>query len=618
MKSSPTQGAPDAGAGADPCRWSRREVLGTVGAGVGAAAWLGLPGAAQGAAMNAPAKAGGGKVAAGWRSRAGTVFECHKQSAIGSRGMVVTNHPLASAAGAQILAEGGNAVDAAVAALFTLCIVEPQMVSILGGGLMHLRTPDGKHRIFDGLSVAPAAARPDMYQPLDGVEYDFRKVAANANSIGALSVAVPGNLAVWAAATERFGRLPLSALTGPAVRYARHGFPITPYLARAIKSQAKDVAATDAGLAQLLLPGGNPLSAGERLVQEEAARSLEIIARDGARALYDGELGQRVADYVSGKGGILTRADLRNYPMKERAPVRGTYRGFEIVGPPPPAAGGMLIVEMLNVLEGFDLKALGFGSADTVHLIAEALKLAFADRAMALADPEMVRVPVEKLTSREYADRRRKELDPKKARDWAAGIPAAESYDTTHVTVADSEGNVVSATHTVNGGFGSCLLVPGVGFIPDNYMFNLDPRPGRTLSIAPGKRVTSSQSPVMVLEGGKVRHALGLPGGLTIFGSAMQAIIDLVDHGMTLQEAVESPRVWTQGDELQVEEVIPEAVVAALRERGHRVQPKPRIGNGMNAVSFLDDGRIEGAACWRADGTPIGVSGGPAHADALR
>jgi gamma-glutamyltranspeptidase/glutathione hydrolase len=553
-----------------------------------------------------------------WRTSAGTTFKCRKQSAVASRGMVVTNHPLASAAGAQMLAEGGNAVDAAICAFFTLSIVEPMMVGVLGGGVFHLRTPDGKHTTFDGYSVAPMASRPDMYRPLNVEPFlDFTAVEDRENSVGAKAVGVPGNLAAWCHVAEKFGRFSLETLIEPAVRYGRHGFSVTPFLAASIARNQATIA-LDPNLAKLVMPNGKPLVAGDRLIQSEAADSLQTIAREGPRALYGGEIGRLFVDYVSSKGGYLSMEDLRRYEMVERDPVRGMYRGHEIIGPAPPAAGGVHIVQMLNVLEGFDLKSLGFGSPISVHLIAEVMKLAFADRAMALADPAFVLAPIETLTSKEYAAGRRPELDLQRARTWGPGIGTSESSNTTHVTVADADGYVVSATHTINSQFGSRLLVPGVGFIPDNYMFALDPRPGRALSIAPGKRVTSSMSPMMVLENGQVKYALGLPGGLTIFGNAMQAIVNLIDHGMSLQEAVEAPRIWTQGGALEVEDVIPERVRAELRSRGHDVVTKPNVGGGMNGIAIRSDGSIEGAACWRADGTPVGLAGGWAQLDEPR
>jgi gamma-glutamyltranspeptidase/glutathione hydrolase len=257
---------------------------------------------------------------------------------------------------------------------------------------------------------------------------------------------------------------------------------------------------------------------------------------------------------------------------------------------------------------------LGFGSPQTLHLLAEVMKIAFADRAAATADPAFVDVPVERLTSRAYAQERRERIDPACARAWSAGVQPAVSPNTTHVTVADDEGNVVAATHTINNLFGARFAIPGIGLIPNNYMNNFDPHPGRALSIAPGKRITTSQAPMMVLRDGEIVCALGLPGGLRIFGSAMQAIINLIDHGMTLQEAVEAPRVWTQGAELEVEEAIALPVRNALEQLGHRVSLVPHVAGGMNAIAFGDDGLLTGASCWRADGTPIAVAGGRARA----
>ncbi len=244
----------------------------------------------------------------------------------------------------------------------------------------------------------------------------------------------------------------------------------------------------------------------------------------------------------------MTLADLEAYAPIERAPIAASYRGFEVLGPPPPASAGVHIAQMLNILEGYDLRALGFGSADSCHLVAEALKIAFADRAVATADPNFVAVPVERLTSKAYAAERRALIDPERAQAWRPGVgPDREAADTTHLTVADADGMVVAATQTINGLFGACLRVPGFGLIPNNYMFNFDPHPGRALSIAPGKRCFTSMAPTMIAKDGRVLHALGLPGGLRIFPSAFQAVLNLIDHGMSPQEAVEAPRIWTEG-----------------------------------------------------------------------
>ena len=489
----------------------------------------------------------------GWRERAGAMVECEKRPASGSWGMAATNHPLASAAAVEALAAGGNAVDAAIAAMFTLYVVEPMSVGLLGGGTTHIRTPEGRHVVLDGLCTAPAAAHADMFAALPVERFSFTDVKDQRNSVGVEAFAVPGNLATLCEAANRFARLPLHALLAPATRHASSGFAVTPYLANSIAVDAADIA-RDAHTASLLMPGGEPLTAGARLVQAALAKTLLAVAEDGAAALHGGEIGRRLADHVARMGGLVTLEDLRGYRVVERDPIRGTYRGLEIVGPPPPASGGVHVVQMLNVLEGFEIAPLGFGTPAGLHLIAEVLKLTFADRTAVTADPAFVDVPVERLISKEYAGERRSDLDANRARHWAAGVAVSEATGTTHVTVADDGGWIVSATHSIGpGSFGAKVLVPGLGLFLNDYMSDFDPRPGRAQSIAPGKRPTSSQSPMIAIRDGKPVFALGLPGGLRIFGSAMQAILNLIDHGMSLQEAVEAPRLWTQGHDVEVE-----------------------------------------------------------------
>jgi gamma-glutamyltranspeptidase/glutathione hydrolase len=554
-----------------------------------------------------------------WRARAGTTFTCDKRPASGTRGMVVTNHPLASAAGAEMLAAGGNAVDAAIAALFTLCVVEPMMVGIFGGGMAHLRLADGRHTVIDGLSTAPSAARADLYRPVADTLPNYQETEGRENAIGAKAVAVPGTLKGWCETLVRFGTLPLADVMAPAIRHAARGFAVTPYLAECIAEVAGDLA-RDPEIARLYLPGGAPIEAGRRLVMGDLAESLRAIAAEGPALLHGGALGGIVADHIAKRGGCLTIDDLGDYRAIDRAVVRGIYRGYEIVGPPPPSSGGVHVIQMLNLLETYDVAAMGFGSADALHLIAEALKIAFADRAVATADPAFIDVPVAALTAKTYASDRRARLDMNRAQPWSAGVApgqlvAAESANTTHVTVADGDGNIVASTQTINSLFGARFIVPGTGIVPNNYMYLFDPHPGRALSIAPGKRITTSQSPLMALRDGKPIFALGLPGGLRIFGSAMQALVNLIDHGMTLQEAVEAPRLWTQGGPVEIEDGFPETVRAALRTRGHDIAVMPHVAGGMNAIQFDDDGAMTGAACWRADGTPIGIGGGLARAN---
>ena len=548
-----------------------------------------------------------------WRERAGTHFTCGKQSAHGRDGMVVTNHPLASAAGLEMLAAGGNAIDAAVACQFALTVVEPMMVGLIGGTTSHIRLADGSHTILDGMSAVPLAGRPDMFRPVPGAAPEVFDTIGQENQVGPKAVAAPGSLLAWCLALRRFGTMALGDVMQPAIRFATQGFTVTPYLSECIDSAAADLA-RDKLAAARLLPGGAALKPGARLIQADYGEALSLIARHGEGALHGGPLGDLVVECMEKTGGYVSRRDLTDYRVVERAPIRGRYRGWEIVGPPPPAASGVHITQMLNILEGFDVAGLGFGTADGVHLLAEVLKIAFADRAEASGDPDFVKVPVERIVSRDYADQRRKLLDIARATQWTGGLQAAEGQDTTHLTVADGKGNVVSTTQTINSLFGARFIVPGTGMIPNNYMNNYDPRRGNALSIAPGKRVTTSMSPMMALRDGKVRYALGLPGGRKIFPSALQALINLIDHGMELQEAVEAPRIWTEGPVLEVEHGIPAAVRQGLEARGHTLKIMPTVAGGMNAIQFHDDGTMTGAACWRADGTAAALGGGLARA----
>jgi gamma-glutamyltranspeptidase/glutathione hydrolase len=548
-----------------------------------------------------------------WRDRAGTTFDCRKRPASGSRGMVVSNHPLASAAGAEMLAAGGNAIDAAIATLFTLTVVEPMMVGIIGGGMAHIRLADGSHRFIDGQSTVPLAVKPDTYKSKPGSAHDVFDTVDDENLNGAKAVAVPGSLKAWCETLQRFGTMSLADVMQPAIKHAARGYTATPYLHECIADSVDDMR-KDEPISAIYLPNGEPLKPGERVVQAEYAETLKYIAQHGSAALYSGPLGAILVDYMKAHGGFIARDDLASYKTVERAPIRAAYRGWEILGPPPPAASGVHIAQMLNILEGYDIAANGFGTAETIHLLAEVLKIAFADRAAASGDPDYIKVPVQRLISKDYASERRRAIDVHRAQQWGAGVSQLESAHTTHMTAADAMGNVVATTQTINNLFGAKILIPGLGTVPNNYMNLYDPRPGHALSLAPGKRVTTSMSPMMALRDGRLAYALGLPGGKRIFPSALQALINLIDHGMSLQEAVEAPRVWTEGNALEVEFAVPEAVRAKLASWGHKVAAVPTVAGGMNAIQFGDDGMLTGAACWRADGTPIGLAGGLARA----
>lgn len=534
-------------------------------------------------------------------------FTTEKRPASGARGVIVTNAPLGSAAGAEMLAAGGNAVDAAVAAMLTLTVVEPMMVGIAGGGLSHIRLADGRHVVIDALSSAGAAMRADMYSPDPRAPANSMATLGRRNEVGPGAVAVPGNLRGWALMQRKYGRLPWGDVVEPAIRAAERGFTVSPYLQGAVREHQADMAA-DPEMARVFLPDGQPVSPGTRLTMPDYAEALRLIQREGCAALHGGALGQALIDTM-GEAGALTLADLADYQAIEREAIFGDYRGFTIAGPPPPASSGVHVVQMLNMLAHYDLAAMGFGSPETAALLAGVIRIAFEDRRAASGDPAFVQVPVARYTSPDYA---RACLSRLGASAPPVVLPP-ESGDTTHLTVADADGMIVSSTHTINGLFGALYRVPGVGIIPNNYMVNYDPNPGRAMSIAPGKRVPTSMAPMIVLSDGRPAFALGLPGGVRIFPSALQAIVNLIDHGMSLQQAVEAPRLWTDGGAVELEPALA-ALRAGLEAQGFDVVLPPTIGGGMNAIAFAPDGMMEGAACWRADGTVLAIGGGMARA----
>ena len=342
--------------------------------------------------------------------------------------MVVSNHPLASAAGAEMLAAGGNAIDAAIATLFTLTVVEPMMVGIIGGGMAHIRLADGSHRFIDGQSTVPLAVRPDTYASKPGSAHDVFDTVDDENLNGPKAVATPGSLKAWCETLQRFGTMSLADVMQPAIKHACARLCGDALSARMHHRQRRARCARTRPISAIYLPNGEPLKAGERVVQAEYAETLKHIAQHGEAALYSGPLGDILVDYMKAHGGFIAREDLTSYKTVERAPIRADYRGWEILGPPPPAASGVHIAQMLNILEGYDIAAQGFGTAETIHLLAEVLKIAFADRAAASGDPDFVRVPVERLTSKDYASERRRAIDLARAQQWGAGVRSSKAH----------------------------------------------------------------------------------------------------------------------------------------------------------------------------------------------
>ncbi|MCW3979045.1 MAG: gamma-glutamyltransferase [Candidatus Bathyarchaeota archaeon] len=552
-------------------------------------------------------------------------LETHKKEVVASRGVVVANHPLASSAGVEMLAHGGNAFDAAVASLFALTVVEPMMVSMFGAGFFVFRDAEtGRIETLDNYAVSPKAATDDMYTTVERREpgqYLFETVGRE-NMVGRLSVATPGTLKGWERMIQEHGTFSLSEVMAPAIRLARRGYRASQYLAQVVKMAKADIERFPE-TAETFLPGGKPLEQGRHVVMPDYAETLENVAKGGSDALYRGELGRAVIDDMEENGGILTMEDLKNYEVITREPVWGTYRDrYEVYSMAPGSSGGVHIIQMLNLLERFDVPSLSFGSVEYVHLFAEVLKIAFADRQEFLGDPSKVEVPIEGIVSKEYAKERVGEIG-EVAGVYSPGDPATyagDSSDTTHVSAMDSDGNMVAATQTLFSAFGSKVTVPGTGMLLNNCMGLFDPRPGRANSVAGGKRMLSSMAPTIVTRDGSPYMCIGTPGGTRIFPSVCQALVNVIDFGMTIQQAVEAPRVWTMGipgtpeERLYIEPEFPEEVLEGLRSRGHEVFVVPKIAGGMNGV-LVDPstGLMHCGACWRADGTPMGVSGGWAH-----
>jgi gamma-glutamyltranspeptidase/glutathione hydrolase len=548
----------------------------------------------------------------------------HKCEVVASRGVVVTNHPLASSAGIEMLAKGGNAFDAAIASLFALTVVEPMMVSMFGAGFFVYR--NGKTReieTLDNYAIAPKAATEDMYKPVEERQeghYLF-ETTGRKNMVGRLSVATPGTLKGWEYILERHGKIGLKEVMAPSIRFAREGFRATAYLAEIVKNSKEELGRFPDS-AKVFIPEGKPLVEGNPVEMPEYAETLELVAKKGSDVLYSGDLGRIVVDDMEENDGILTMKDLREYELVRREPVKGIYRDrYKIYSMAPGSSGGTHIIQMLKILEGYDVGSLGFGSVEYIHLFTEVLKIAFADRQHYMGDPWKVPVPIEGLTSKEYATTRAREIGDQ-AKTYSFGKPSSyvgESNCTTHVSVMDKDGNIVAATQTLFSAFGSKVTTPGTGMLLNNCMGLFDPRPGRANSVASGKRMLSSMAPTIVLRDGSPFMCVGTPGGTRIFPSVCQALINVIDFRMSIQQAVEAPRVWTMGlagtpeGRLHVEPEFPEEIREGLKCRGHDIVIVPKVAGGMNGILVDREGMMHGSACWRADGTPMGISGGYAR-----
>ena len=533
-------------------------------------------------------------------------------------GMVVSQNQIASQVGARVLEEGGTAIDAAVATAFALAVVHPSAGNIGGGGFMLYRPSSGTAVTFDFREVAPARATPTMFL-VDGTYQS----EVHHNSY--LSVGVPGTVAGLHLAWKEGGKLSWRRLVDPAVALARDGFPLSEGLARSLREvvQGRLMQKSPAAIAQFS-KNGAPYVAGETLKQPDLARTLERIAAQGPAGFYEGETARLIEKEMASHDGLITRDDLKNYTAKKRTPITGTYRGVEVISVPPPSSGGVAIVEILNVLEGYDLARMGAGSASSIHLMAEAMRRAYADRARYLGDSDFVSdMPIPRLTSKAYAGDLRKTINPQKASTSTPTTFAwpVESHETTQISVVDAAHNAVSMTYTLEQGFGVKIVVPGAGFLLNNEMGDFNAAPELTNEsgligtapnlAAPAKRMLSSMSPTILAKDGKLFMVTGSPGGRTIINTVLETIIDVVDFGMNAQEAVDAPKFHHQWlpNRITFEKFgFSPDTVAELERRGHVLQTTESQGVAQVIVVNDKDGVLEGGTDHRApDGGAVGT-----------
>jgi len=528
---------------------------------------------------------------------------------VGTRGMVVSQNAIASEVGAQILRDGGNAVDAAVAIGFALAVTLPRAGNIGGDGFMTVYDAKaGQVRVIDFRSVAPKAATPAMFVDERGKE---RGIA----SYGYLAPAVPGTVAGFDHAHRKWGRLPWASVVAPALALARDGVRLSADEAFVFGWGKQRLANSISGRATFYRADGSLYAKDDVLRQPDLAWSLGEIAKWGARAFYTGEIARRIDADMRANGGIVTRADLAAYRAIERDPLVGTYRGHTVYTAPPASAGGATLLNMLNILERFDLKAMGAGSSASLHIMAEAMKLGYIDRYRVLGDPAFVTAPVRGFVSKSYGAERARLIDPARATpigNLAPGDPLAhESPSTTHYSVADGEGNVVSTTYTLGSDFGSGVMIAGTGILLNNQMNNFSHEqaweatrtgaPPPLNALAPGKRMLSTQMPTLVFKDGKPWLVTGTPGGSTIITSVLQLIVNVIDHGLNVAEATHQPRIYQGATAaLRVEPNFNADTVAALTAKGHRITSDETMGSAQSIM--ITDGMFLGAADPRRPG----------------
>lgn len=535
------------------------------------------------------------------------------------KGMVVSAHPLASDAGVEMFKQGGNAIDAAVATAFAISVVEPFSAGIGGGGFAMVRlTENNEIKALDFRERAPQKATQNMYLDAEG------KVRPKSSINGHLAVGVPGTVAGLYELHRQYGKLPWETVVKPAINLAKDGFLVGEKFVNSVNAR-KEVLLANPAAKEIFTRNGQMWKVGDRLIQRDLAKTLQAISED-PQSFYRGEIAEKIAVDMQQNNGIITLEDLQEYKTIWRQPVCGIFRIWEVCSMPPPSSGGVHLLQILNIIGDSDI---GWGryNADTLHLLVEAMKIAYADRSEYLGDPDFVPVPVSSLISPEYGKLRRAEIDMNRAKSSSEVRPAdinilqqfgkAESEDTTHLTVVDEERNVVSLTFTVNGGFGAGVVAAGTGILLNNEMddFAIAPNTpnlfglvgGRANAVEAGKTPLSSMTPTIVLENNQLKMAVGSPGGSTIITTVLQIVLNVLVYEMDAEKAVSAPRLHHQWlpDKLLVEKGFDSGVVAELRKRGNEIEELSGWGNA-NLIIITPDGKLEGAADPRGEGAARG------------
>lgn len=527
------------------------------------------------------------------------------RSDTGENGVVSTGKSEASLAGVEIIEKGGNAIDAAVAAGFALGVVEPQSSGIGGGGFMLIRFAEtGETKFIDFREIAPQNASPDMW-----IEDEEGNVIGNEKIVGGKSIGVPGEVKGLLYALEEYGTMSRQEVMDPAIKLAEEGYIVSPVLNRDMKESFERISKYPES-AKIYLDDGLPVEIGKVLKNPDLANTLKLIAENGEKAFYEGEIAESIVKAAQDDGGPLTIDDMKNYDIRVSEPIVGNYRGYEIVTSAPPSSGGAHIIQVLNILENYDMKNIEPGSLEYYHLFSEAFKMVFADRAKYAGDIEFVDVPMNGIISKNYSKELANKIDIKKSQEYIEGNPWGwnESKDTTHYSIVDKEGNIVAVTKTVNDVFASGIVAEGTGILLNDEMDDFDTGHGKANSVEPGKKPLSSMSPTIVLKDGKPIMSIGAPGATRIITGVAQVISLVLDYDMDIQEAIDFPRIHDDYEELVYETRIDESIIEELKNMGHTMKAE---GDWLEypcvqGVTISEDGVMRGGADSRRDGRAVG------------